>query len=770
MKKEFGFLGKKGAVGIQLSVLMLSLFAFSFIIWNADNINAADPLRQKIALNLDSQGNVLNGLDSSVSSVNTLGGGSSNALIEAQAVGSGLASSGNTYVVKEAFTAKIGETSILVPKGTPVLPGSNGQGFVTLGDTTYTIEANAVNNFVEVQVPKGSSSFSRFMQAGGGTGADALFSGLQWAGVAYMGGQMLGSMLGMSKGNTQALSTSLAAGAGTYKSLAVMKNGAINGWAEKSIGKLPFGKWGIQNPPIVGIGIGAAVFIATYKKETTRTYEFNCLPWQAPTGGDVCESCNDENLPCSEYRCKALGQNCELVNPGSDQERCVAIRNDDVTPPIITPNRGALSEGYNYANVKASPPGPGFNIVNLGASDGCLKAFTPLTFGVDTDEPAQCKIDFKSTLTFDEMGPFMGGSNFYAYNHTEFFSLPNAKDLENSSFKLENGKDLTFFIRCRDKKGNENSAEYAVKFCIDPTPDSTAPIVEATSVTNGGCVAEDQVTANVDFYTNEPSECRWSPQDQDYDNMQGLMSCSGALYRSNAMQLFSCSAELTGVARDNTKFYIRCKDQPGKPENDRNENKESFEFSLRGSTGLKLKNLQPNETTFGGVRPSPIEIYAETSFGCNDGQAVCFYATSDDDNKYIQFFDTNTEDGIHTQRLDLDAGNHKYYVKCVDEGGNVVKDVLEFKLEIDENAPVVARVYEEDRMLKLVTVRNSECVYTNDNCDFSFEEGTVMPYANTTVHVTEWNQDKTYYVKCRDEFRNEDADCSVVVKPSIGFL
>jgi hypothetical protein len=248
------------------------------------------------------------------------------------------------------------------------------------------------------------------------------------------------------------------------------------------------------------------------------------------------------------------------------------------------------------------------------------------------------------------------------------------------------------------------------------------------------------------------------------------MACNGELYQANAAQLFTCGAELTGISRDDTKFYVRCKDYAGDSENERNEMAQSFEFSLRGSTALKMKNLRPNETIFGAVSPAPVELYVETLFGCNDGRAVCKYSDSGAENDFIQFFDTNTEDGIHTQRLDLTAGTHDYYVKCVDEGGNVVEDVARFDLDIDVNAPVVARIYEESEMLKIVTVRDSECAYTFDDCDFSFDEGTQMPYANSTVHVAEWNDEKTYYIKCRDEFRNEDADCSVVVRPSRNFL
>ena len=106
----------------------------------------------------------------------------------------------------------------------------------------------------------------------------------------------------------------------------------------------------------------------------------------------------------------------------------------------------------------------------------------------------------------------------------------------------------------------------------------------------------------------------------------------------------------------------------------------------------------------------------------------------------------------------------------IDAGGNLVEDVARFEVDIDTSAPVVARVYEEGGMLKIVTVRDSECSYSLDDCDFSFSEGTEMPYGNTTIHVAEWSESQTYYVKCRDEFLNEQASCSIVVRPTENFL
>ncbi|MFH0808497.1 MAG: hypothetical protein V1888_02675 [archaeon] len=598
------------------------------------------------------------------------------------------------------------------------------------------------------------SWISNFFETTKGSGPSALLSGLQWATVAYLGGQLVGGLFGFSDDNTAALSTALAAGFGVYKGLSI--------WSTTASGT------GFMSPAVIGLGVGVVIFALMYKTTETKIVTFDCMPWQAPNGGNSCEVCNDENLPCSEYRCRALGQGCEIVNEGTAEEKCVYVNPKDVNPPIISPNYDKLSVGYEYKNVKNSPPGPGFNIVNVGTKEGCLTAFTPLEFGLTTDEPAQCKIDFNHTESFDDMAVFVGGSNLYGYNHSEMFSLPGASDFEGSGFELENGKDLTFFVRCKDKNGNTNVAEYAVNFCVDPSPDSTAPKIEATSIVNAGCVAENVDSAEVVFYTNEPADCRWSFMDQDYDLMINNMACSNKFSQVNAAQLFSCYSKLTGIARDGASYYVRCKDQPGAEEIDRNKNSESFEFRLRGSTGLVLKNLQPNETIFGGVSPIPVELYAETLFGCNEGLAICSY--SDDGNNYIEFFDTNNQDGIHTQRLDLVGGNYKYFVKCVDAGGNVVEDSVNFNLDIDTNPPVIARVYEEGQMLKVVTVRDSECSYGLDNCDFSFAEGTEMPYGNTTIHVAEWDEKKTYYIKCRDEFLNEAAGCSIIVRPSTNFL
>ncbi|MDP1695838.1 MAG: hypothetical protein Q8L29_02925, partial [archaeon] len=74
---------------------------------------------------------------------------------------------------------------------------------------------------------------------------------------------------------------------------------------------------------------------------------FTCQPWQAPVGGDNCEKCGEEEFPCSKYACQSLGQTCEFINEGSDNELCIDTNPNDVTASKITPWDGLLGIGFN---------------------------------------------------------------------------------------------------------------------------------------------------------------------------------------------------------------------------------------------------------------------------------------------------------------------------------------------------------------------------------------------------------------------------------------
>ncbi len=77
---------------------------------------------------------------------------------------------------------------------------------------TYTLKGKYYTLGKDADLPEGGTMLDSWRLAGSGT--DALLSGLNWATYAYIGGQMLGSMMGLGEGGKKALSTSMAAGFG----------------------------------------------------------------------------------------------------------------------------------------------------------------------------------------------------------------------------------------------------------------------------------------------------------------------------------------------------------------------------------------------------------------------------------------------------------------------------------------------------------------------------------------------------------------------------
>jgi len=62
-----------------------------------------------------------------------------------------------------------------------------------------------------------SKHFFGLVEVTKGEWADAALSGVKWAGIAFLAGQLIGSLAGMESEETQALSTALAGGSFTSK-------------------------------------------------------------------------------------------------------------------------------------------------------------------------------------------------------------------------------------------------------------------------------------------------------------------------------------------------------------------------------------------------------------------------------------------------------------------------------------------------------------------------------------------------------------------------
>jgi hypothetical protein len=644
------------------------------------------------------------------------------------------------------------------------------------GSTKESLATSGITDPLSKGYVKGADglyySQNGFAQVGG-----ALVSGVAWAGTAYLAVTLIGGLLGLAKGTQQALQNAVLAGgfiAGTLNGI------ATNGLAKTGI----FSKTGLigGHPIPIGLAVAAIVFVLTYEEEKIKTVTFSCMPWQPPTGGARCEECNkDKFRPCSEYRCRALGQACQLLNAGSNgNEKCAWVNPKDVTSPVISPSQSALTTGMKYNPLNTTRgKDTGVRIVNPADSNGCIKAFTPLAFGVQLNEPAQCKLDYTRSnmagkLGYDALQYYFGGSNLYDYNHTQVMALPSPNtEGVNTSVLLENGNTMNLYVKCMDANGNVNEDDFLLTFCVNKGPDTTPPIVVSTSIEDGGYVGYNVNNVPIQVYTNEPAQCKWSRIDKAYADMENSMGCASNSAQINNQLTYTCSGNLTGVKnQENNKFFFRCKDYPDNAGAGNNVMQQSYSLTLKGSQPLGITYVKPNGDIKGNTDVIPTTIEVRTNQGAEDGKATCYYSDINNTNNWLPMFVTNNY--ISTQSLDLvgSAGgtSYTYYVKCIDAGGNAAQSYTSVNVYVDKEAPIVARAYKENPdALKLIMSENAECSYSLSSCNFSISDGIKMLHPtdnDNRILAAEWKNNAVYHIKCTDGYGNVNSDataCTLVV-------
>ncbi len=555
---------------------------------------------------------------------------------------------------------------------------------------------------------------------------------------------------------------------GTLGALAGGDNGEMWGSISGAVGGAVAGllepQLGTVGALAVGAGVGGLIFILTYVKSSIEVVEFQCLPWQAPIGGEDCELCQ-EFEGCSEYTCKSLGQACAIINPGTEEQKCIWQNPHDVNSPLISfkeVNKDLIYKPDN--NIR--PPATG--VVINHKSQECIKAFTPLKFRFETSEPAQCKVDYNLTKGFEEMSYYVSGNSLFDYNHTEELSLPGPDALNVIAPELKNDGSYTLFIRCQDANGNYNQDAYSVSFCVEKGPDTTPPKIVNINIPSGNPVLYDQINLDLEVYVNEPSECKWDREDTDYENMDNNMDCDKNVWEMNNENVYTCRANLTGMEnRKENKYYFRCKDQPWKEEGDRNTNAQSYLYTVSGTQPLNIISITPfDEKISGATDVIPIFLEVKTDNGYENGESLCYYHISEPvyEQDYILF--SETKSNVHTQRQDLAQGEYTYYIKCVDLGGNTVYNTTTFTIETDRNPPLVIRTYKESGQLKIITTEESECTYSTKDCNFEIEQGISMTTFDSKSHTSEWITNQNYFIRCKDEFENQPYPntCSIVLR------
>ncbi len=487
----------------------------------------------------------------------------------------------------------------------------------------------------------------------------------------------------------------------------------------------------------------------------TRYATFECLPWDAPRGGDDCSACDDNGLGCTEYKCSTLG-NCEFLfeNEGIEgAPLCVANDVNDVNPPVISPGTLEGNQPYEYVNV-----GPnGFTIQQTDGS--CLEEYSAVTISVATDEVARCRISAEPGLTYSSMEHF--GTPNYLLEQSETVPIPSLSSLYLDTPIPDDVGDYTLYMRCTDRNGNgEEVQEYAINYCIseglDLEPAEIGPFVPET-----GAVGFEAENYNFLFYVGEPAECRWDTQDLDYSLMQHEAVCATDFF-AGTLQGWPCIVQ-TPVEDLGPTLYVRCLDQPWIDDPDfeatvegaaRNANQQSQTYDVDFSTSplvIEVVNPTGDEPIVTGAPPAIIDLEITTSGGLN-GNAQC-EVSFNGGVQYTPFFTTGGSTHEYNNLQAYDQGDYTYDMQCIDTASNEANASVTFTAIVDTAGPTITRAYELNGLLHVITNEPGDCSYSLGSCTFAFDDGLTMSSFDME-HTTAYEQGLTKYVKCQDEFEN----------------
>ncbi|MEK6840157.1 MAG: hypothetical protein AABX72_04380, partial [Nanoarchaeota archaeon] len=397
-------------------------------------------------------------------------------------------------------------------------------------------------------------------------------------------------------------------------------------------------------------------------------------------------------------------------------------------PPLIQPWEEIVRAGYHI-----TPTGTGYAI------QPDLPYWEKFSFGIETDEVAQCKWDTVHTANYQEMTHFFGTSLF----EQQF----------NMTLSLHGGMDSTYYVRCTDVNGNSNVQEYTIQFGTTDEPDLTPPVIELTSIPSGAYLSANFTSTPLWLELNEPaSDCWWNKGtdvDRNAVNITQTFLCGNSLEQPGASFNFSsgwstsCVGLLTGItqgAGQNNQYYFRCIDLAN------NSMQQGYSFVLKGSTPLTITQTAPAGTLY----INDVTLSASTLGGAEQGKARCRYAQQSV-SAFIDFFSTGGSQ--HTQSFtDLLRGHYQYRIHCEDIAGNIADGQTSFTVDVDMIAPHLVWVYSVGTAVTVVLNEPATCRYSTDTLAFVFADGTLAGTDSTTHILAE--DSPVYYLQCQDQFGN----------------
>ncbi|PIN80905.1 hypothetical protein COV16_00185 [Candidatus Woesearchaeota archaeon CG10_big_fil_rev_8_21_14_0_10_34_8] len=498
------------------------------------------------------------------------------------------------------------------------------------------------------------------------------------------------------------------------------------------------------------------VFVVAYfllteialRKYEKRTVQTTCGVWQPPSGGYNCEKCNGEFSVCSEYKCKSLGANCKFIeeNEGTARDACVNADPNDVTRPQIKPWKETLEIKNRNLDITFD-----YNIVESQTSYTIagkkIPAFSSVTFGIETNEPSNCRLDTELKQTYKDLS-LRFNEEYYDSKHN--FTIRN----------LIPATDYKYYIICKDTNDNpkdeEPTAPYVVEFSTDNSPDLEPPRLISASVPDLGYVSAKANETNLRLLIDEvsPFGCKASKEDTSFDQMQMNMTCLAMPQNSLFSEYAECQIQLPVTIGQNI-YYFRCRDEPENSQI-RNENSESYIWRATKAEELYITAASP----VGKIYDTNVTLQVSTTSGPQDGKAICYF-----DN--IEFFETNAS--YHTQILSgLTKQDYSYRIECKDVANNKAVTQIDFTVDLDLEPSEIVLLHRSGPNIILNLNEDATCEYSTE--DFIYGEGTLTG-TSTKIHSVYPDMLKEKFsFKCKDKYGNLMQSViytKIDIKPSI---
>jgi len=127
--------------------------------------------------------------------------------------------------------------------------------------------------------------------------------------------------------------------------------------------------------------------------------------------------------------------------------------------------------------------------------------------------------------------------------------------------------------------------------------------------------------------------------------------------------------------------------------------------------------IKPTKDFETATAMTTINLQVQTSGGGN--YHYCSFSFSGYKNM-IQMFETG-KGKTHSQTLNRPVGTNTIYVKCHDETGDFAEDSTTFKIIRDTSMPQISRILQLNGKLLFYTLKNSECRYSTESCQFNWK-------------------------------------------------